>query len=38
MLLNNLLDDSISKMKEIDTFAMYLANTVNFKDSSMVLF
>lgn len=33
MLLNNLLDDSISKMKEIDTFALYLANTVNFKDT-----
>ena len=33
MVLNNLFDDMISKMKYIDEFAMYLANTVNFTDT-----
>lgn len=31
--LNNLLDDTLSKLKYIDEFAMYLANTVNFRDT-----
>lgn len=31
--LNNLLDDTLYKFKYIDEFAMYLANTVNFKDT-----
>lgn len=31
--LNNLIDDTIYKMKYNDEFAMYLANTVNFKDT-----
>lgn len=31
--MNNLIDDTIYKMKFIDEFAMYLANTVNFKDT-----
>ena len=31
--LNNLLDETIYKLKYIDEFAQYLANTVNFKDT-----
>ena len=31
--LNNMLDETMYKLKFIDIFAMYLANTVNFKDT-----
>ena len=31
--LNNLIDETIYKFKYIDEFAMYLSNTVNFKDT-----
>lgn len=31
--LNNLIDDTIYKFKYIDEFSMYLANTVNFRDT-----
>ena len=31
--LNNLIDDSLYRMKYIDEFAMYLANTVSFHDT-----
>lgn len=31
--LNNLIDETIHKMKYIDEFAMFLANTVNFRDT-----
>ena len=31
--LNNLIDETIYKLKFIDEFAMYLANTVNFRDT-----
>lgn len=31
--LNNLIDETIYKLKYIDEFAMYLANTVNFRDT-----
>ena len=31
--LNNLIDETIYKFKFIDEFAMYLSNTVNFKDT-----
>lgn len=31
--LNNLIDESIYKMKYINEFAMYLSNTVNFRDT-----
>ena len=31
--LNNLIDDTIYKFKFIDEFSMYLANTVNFRDT-----
>ena len=33
MRLNNLIDESIYKLKYINEFSMYLANTVNFKDT-----
>lgn len=31
--LNNLLDDTMYKLKYIDEFSMYLANTMNFRDT-----
>lgn len=31
--LNNLIDESLHKMKYINIFSMYLANTVNFRDT-----
>ena len=31
--MNNILDETMSKFKFIDEFAMYLANTVNFRDT-----
>ena len=31
--LNNLIDETMYKLKYIDQFAMYLANTVNFRDT-----
>lgn len=33
MTLNNIIDDTIYKLKYIDEFSMYLANTVNFIDT-----
>jgi hypothetical protein len=33
IVLNNLIDETIYKFKYIDEFALYLANTVNFKDT-----
>ena len=33
IVLNNILDESLHKMKYINIFAMYLANTVNFRDT-----
>lgn len=33
IILNNLLDETIYKLKYIDEFALYLANTVNFSDT-----
>lgn len=33
MRMNNIIDDTMHKLKYINEFAMYLANTVNFKDT-----